>query len=40
MRRLYLAAPACLVVAGIGGCAGGDLDQAVRQEIEARLSSR
>ena len=39
MRRPYRVASACLVVAGIGGCAGGDLDEAVRQEIEALVAS-
>jgi L,D-transpeptidase YcbB len=39
MRRLFRMASACLALAGIHGCAG-DLDDAVRQEIRARASSK
>ena len=38
MRRLFLAAAACFFVVGIHGCDSG-LDDAVRQEIRARVSS-
>ncbi len=38
MRRLFLTAATCAVVVGIHGCAS-DMDDVVRQEIRARLSS-